>query len=237
MIGFLAEPFGPGDTILLGPNLPHWWRPDPSGDRTQEEAIVLQFGPSLFLPQLLELPEFKSIEQLRTGCTRGISFDKVHERHKVQDLLLQLLEHTDSGLRWLGAMNLLKELSLCHPRKILPEGTRESLPKDVIEKAIQHMLANLTYPLKLEGVASIAGLHPVHFSRRFKESVGMSFPQFLRHHRIARVCQDLLKPHSLAHLAHDNGFQNLSTFNRSFRLEKGCSPKEYRERLRISKPN
>jgi len=228
LVAYQVEPFDAGDAILLGPNLPHWWRPNP-GPREEEEAIVLQFGPSFFLPELMKLPEFRSISTLRESCSRGVSFEDSLDRQKILSLLLGLLEGEDTGLRWLGVMQLLKELSLMNSaRKVLPDNFEGLSNEDALEKAIGYILENLSTPLHLEGVAQVAGLHPTHFSRRFKKSVGMSFPRFLRHHRIARLSQHLPTAKNLARLAHEHGFQNLSTFNRCFKEEMGCSPREYR---------
>lgn len=235
LLGCHAESFGPGDTIFLGPNLPHWWSPNPERNPDREEAIVLQFGPTFFLRELLELPEFKTIADLRQNSFRCLSFDDKDDRLNIRSMLDQLLLESDPGLRWLGVMKLLKELSLAKSaRPLLPESFENPSPQDSLEKAIQYILANLEQPLSMEGVAEITGVHPVTFSRRFKKCVQMTFPRFLRHHRIARVCQELHRPVSLAHLAHDHGFRNLSTFNRSFREEMNCSPREYRRRLRNS---
>ena len=41
-VDHIPEPFYPGDLVLLGPGLPHWWKPQPNHlESKREKAIVV----------------------------------------------------------------------------------------------------------------------------------------------------------------------------------------------------
>ena len=57
----------------------------------------------------------------------------------------------------------------------------------------------------------------------------MSFKSYLIRLRIGYSCK-LLTDESLniTQIAYESGFENISNFNRQFKKEKGCTPREYR---------
>lgn len=90
----------------------------------------------------------------------------------------------------------------------------------------EHCTENLT----LEGVAALAGFSKYHFSRRFKEIVGVSFYKYLNGCRISRAEQLLLNPqNSVTDVFLQSGFNSNSSFIRMFKIVNGCTPNEFRK--------
>lgn len=86
-----------------------------------------------------------------------------------------------------------------------------------------------TEDITLEKVADIAGFSKFHFSRIFKQCSGQNFYDYLCFKRIKAAEMLLLEPElSITEIALQSGFSSLSTFNRTFKRSKNCTPSEYR---------
>ena len=83
--------------------------------------------------------------------------------------------------------------------------------------------------ITLESIADIAGFSKFHFSRLFKQCSGQNFYDYLCFKRIKTAEMLLLKPTlPITEIALQSGFSSLSTFNRTFKRLKNCTPTEYR---------
>ena len=81
--------------------------------------------------------------------------------------------------------------------------------------------------------ARIARLEPTHFSRRFKDVVGVTFASWSRAVRVDVSCQLLLATdRQVQDIAVAVGYANLTTFERVFRRMTGLAPSEYRANAR-----
>jgi len=83
--------------------------------------------------------------------------------------------------------------------------------------------------LSLEEVAQAAGLSAFHLLRVFHRAIGVTPHQYLMRQRLLRAIA-LLRDTALPviEVAYEAGWADLSNFNRAFRREVGCSPREFR---------
>jgi AraC-like DNA-binding protein len=90
----------------------------------------------------------------------------------------------------------------------------------------------------LEEIARCAGLSKFHFVREFKKNVGVSPIRYLNQLRVD-IAKEKLKSSqaSIAHLAMGMGYDDLSTFNKSFRKISGVAPSQYRNAVRRQNSN
>ena len=64
----------------------------------------------------------------------------------------------------------------------------------------------------------------------FKQTFGLGAVEYLTQLRIKAACEALRSTtRSVSEIAYDNGFRNLSNFNRQFREVYGTAPGEYRK--------
>jgi AraC-like DNA-binding protein len=85
--------------------------------------------------------------------------------------------------------------------------------------------------LDLAALAGVACLSKHHFLRVFRRVVGMTPHQYLLATRLRRAAARLAgSSESVATIAFDSGFSDLSTFNACFRATFGVSPSEFRRR-------
>jgi AraC-like DNA-binding protein len=85
-------------------------------------------------------------------------------------------------------------------------------------------------PINLEDIAGEAGLSPYHFLRTFSDVLGVTPHQYLVRSRLrhaARLLPDAAR--SIADIAFDVGFGDLSNFVRTFHRAAGVSPRGFRK--------
>ena len=88
--------------------------------------------------------------------------------------------------------------------------------------------------LSLIGLAREASMSPYHFLRTFRAIVGMTPHQFVLRTRLHRAAVRLLRSNeTIAKIAFEAGFGDLSTFNHRFRRALGMTPASFRAARRI----
>lgn len=104
-----------------------------------------------------------------------------------------------------------------------------------ISAVLDYMDRHFAEELTLEHVATVAGFSKYHFSRTFKQLSGYNFYDYLLHRRIKSSEMLLMKPGmSISQIALQCGFSSISTFNRTFKKLKGCTPTQYRGMMEVS---
>lgn len=109
-----------------------------------------------------------------------------------------------------------------------PGGASEKKRPRAIKKALDYLDGHFDSPLTLEEVADINGMSKFHFSRVFKEKVGLSFSRYLTILRInesKRLMQE--EELNVSEACFRVGFNSLSYFSRVFHRIEGVKPSEY----------
>ncbi len=132
-------------------------------------------------------------------------------------------------------MNILtligKECSQRTERPIEEQSNYQHEQIAMIMKMCNYINDHCTENLSLEGIAALAGFSKFHFSRRFKEIVGVSFYKYLNGCRITRAEELLGNPeNSVTDVFLQSGFNSNSAFIRMFKLVNGCTPNEFRKK-------
>ena len=107
------------------------------------------------------------------------------------------------------------------------------LPPGALKRVREHIEQRLADKIELRELAAIARLSECHFSRAFKQSVGMPPHRFLMQERV-RVAAELIArtDRSLTEISLDVGFSDQSHFTRTFARATGETPRAYRHRHR-----
>ena len=124
------------------------------------------------------------------------------------------------------AVNLIRDRATTKPALPVYEG---GLPPRQLQRVLDYVEAYLDRNIKLEDLAQLLGMSQFHFSRLFKQSLGLSPYQYLLQQRIERAKQ-LLKQtdRSILDIALEVGFGSHSHLTKKFRQLTGTTPKAYR---------
>ena len=98
-----------------------------------------------------------------------------------------------------------------------------------IKKAIEYFDKNYSYQPKLEDVALHVGMSKHHFSRMFKEYVGVTPMQFLQATTISYAKEKLQSSKSILDTSLDLGLSSTSRLHELFVNFVGVTPNEYKK--------
>jgi len=228
------EEFRSGDLVLLGSNLPHFWKSDESfyADENSKivNYIVVQFSSEFFKEVISEYPEFHLIKELLERSSRGIRFSPNFAK-KFGKKLIKLTK-TKGFQRTLLSLELLQILAKTDQYKLLAgelyQTENHNFTSDRLVKIMHFINSSYLKKIELEKVAEVANLHPSAFCRFFKEKSGKSLSEFVSDMRISYACRLILEGKmSVSQICFESGFNNLSNFNRTFKKHTGFTPSNY----------
>jgi AraC-like DNA-binding protein len=221
----------PGDILMIPEGELHHLSAPPAGIR-----LIFLFDLSVLskIKGFSYLTTYLSQPSLITKATHEILYDKA------STLLLKMCRtyYSTDNLRELSIYAMLLEFFASFGRyrmsetKQTPDEKDNLRHKDLLEKlnkSFEYLDSHFTESLTLEKVAAAAGFSKFHFSRMFKQCSGYNFYDYLCYRRIKAAEGMLMNPAmSITETALQSGFCSLSTFNRTFRRMKNCTPTEYR---------
>ena len=222
----------PGEVILLGANLPHVWRYDLKSGPL--EAMAVHFSEDFLGTEFLARPELRDVRLLLSRSCQGLQF--------VGQTRIQLAPMVQSLRNLSGMARLVQLLEILHlmaaSREVLTlasavlQPVAATLEKERLQRVCAFVDEHFQQPIDRDTAADLACLSPSAFSRFFKMHTGTTFQDYVSDVRVGHACRLLLTDQgSITEIAYKCGFEDLSTFNRSFRKRRQMSPHEYRTRM------
>lgn len=109
---------------------------------------------------------------------------------------------------------------------------------DKFSHVLRYIDRNYMYDVSLDTLADIAGYSKYHFSRMFKQFSSVSYVQYINRKRIKAAELLLLDPSlPITEVAIRSGFSSLTTFNRTFKEVKNCTPSEFKKLYKSANEN
>lgn len=128
----------------------------------------------------------------------------------------------------------LRRLALSQPAKPSRRRSRPTAPPvGKLERLAGYIATHYREPVTVGEIAAAASLHPHYATTLFRQHFGVSLMTYVLRHRLAHA-QRLLasSDRSILELALDAGFGSLTQFYVAFHRHAGCTPRQYRLRLR-----
>ncbi len=101
-----------------------------------------------------------------------------------------------------------------------------------MKRVVDHIMTNFQKQIKIKELQDLSNMSNTTFFKTFKKTFQMSFKTYLINLRIGYSCKLLAdKSLNVTQIAYQSGFENISNFNRQFKVLKGCTPREYRKEL------
>ena len=237
-IGDSVNRFRAGDVVLVGSNLPHYWRfDDEFFDQNavqSADVTVSHFTEYFWGERFLDLPENAPLKSLLTEARRGIVLRGV-TRHRVAGLLDQLIR-TGGAQRIALLIEALSLIAECADLETLssigfnPEVL--DMDADRIKAVYEYTLQNFNRKIELREVAEVANLSQNSFCRYFKSKTGKTYSQYIMELRVGRACKLLIENRlCLKQLCYESGFNNFTSFHKYFKMITGKSPLNYQRQF------
>lgn len=241
-VGDSIKRFQSGDVVLIGTQLPHFWRFDDNyfvqDSSVQADVRVAHFNEHFWGEAFLNLPENKNIKAVLDRAKRGI---KVNGNCKkvVSELLEQMLD-AEGSERIVILIQALSEIANSSQITTLSSiGFRhdfEEAEKDRINDIYNYTLSNFKRKIHLEEIAAVANVSPNSFCRYFKSRTRKTFSQFLMEIKVGHACKLLIENKlSIKQLCYESGFNNFASFHKYFKIITGKSPLIYQKDFLHSK--
>ena len=234
-IGDNISNFGPGNLAMLGPNLPHLYRNDAAyyekDSKLHAKSIVVHFLKDTFGSGFFLLPETKKIKQLLFKCTNGLQI--TGNTNKTVSMKLIELTALTGFSRCLKLFEILHVLSESKEYKSISSGgivginEKESARMDNV---LEFLMKNFSENISRADAAKVAHMTENAFSRYFSQRTRKTFASYLNELRLSHANKLLPETDkSIAEICYECGFNNLSNFNRQFKLVNGINPMTYRK--------
>ena len=238
-IGDDIRHFEEGDTVFLGPNMPHLWRSDRNyfekESQLQTEGIVVYFKEDFLGNDFFEKPEMFDIKSFLKNSERGLDLTGTLGVEMVSDLK-ELLGLTGfEGISKL--LNILHKLSITNDYQYISSSNYTNTHKisetERMRIVHEYVLKHFKENINLSTVASLSNMTEAAFCRYFKSRTNKTFSDFVKEIRIGNACKILQDENkSISQTCYESGYNTVSNFNNQFKSLKGVSPLQYQKLYR-----
>lgn len=228
--------FGDGDVVLIGSNLPHYWRFDESALAGHTEFVadvtVSHFNEGFMGKTFLDLPENKLIKQLFERSKRGLEVSG-KTREQVAKLMREMVS-AESFKRLILLLQILdliarsQEVQYLSSMSFLPNP--EKTDNDRINAIYEYSISKFMEKITLEEIAKVANVSPNSFCRYFKANTGKTYSGFLLEYKVGIACKLLIEDKlSIQQICYESGFNNFAGFYKYFKKITGKTPLNYQK--------
>ncbi len=223
-----------GDLVVIPPNTLHAAYP--------RQGAMLHYDAFVFHPALLGTGGDRSV----TDCVNPLLSGRLAVRRQItpaqpcyptlracfRQIFACARENTARADLLLKSELLRLVYLLEEDAAAAPDRRPEASDGHAIRPALSYLAEHYAGPVTVEQLAALCSLSKSHFMFCFKRATGMSAIEHLCQLRIRAACEALGSTgRSIAEIAADSGYNNLSNFNRQFRRQVGCSPAQYRRNI------
>ncbi len=217
----------PGDLIIFNNVEPHGWQ---VLDK-QMEVLVITFA-----PQLVSNPGNVFFDDyLKPFITRGSSFQNRIDGNDpnagvIREIMLEIqteYEKADIGYKNMIQADILRILTYLIRHYQTQDDVRLEQKRQIkrLEPALFYIHSHFTETIRLEDVAALTYMSPNYFCAYFKKAIGKTFMEYVTLLRLKRVKQiHQMTGGSLAEIALESGFSNVSNFYRMYKKYMGELP-------------
>lgn len=235
-IGDDIRHFEAGDTVFLGPNIPHLWRSDRAyfegNSELKTHGIVVYFTEDFLGEGFFNRPEMHALKQLLDKGLRGLDINGT-AREMVQKSLKKIAASQ-------GFEAILELLSTLHQLSNTPEvdyitnvgyvNTYKVSETERMQRVYEYVMKHFKEEIRLQEVSALANMTEAAFCRYFKSRANKTFSDFVSEIRIAYACKLLVQEkYSVTQICYESGFNTVSNFNRQFKNLTGKSPLQYQK--------
>ncbi len=230
--GDSVMPYQKGEIIVLGSYQPHVFRSD-TQQPTPSHMWSVFFTETSFGDSFFQTEELKSLRRFFTKATNGFIVKRPSKKLVFIFDALMKAKKLDRFIRFMELLQGIQNASYESLSDLPSERRYSDTDASRMRAVMEFTSENFRRKIQLQEVADRAAMTKNAFCKYFKKRTRKSYVAFLNEIRIAEAVRLLTtrSDMSIAEVAENSGFQNLSNFNRIFKLRKNCTPKQYRQNL------
>ncbi|WP_316785068.1 AraC family transcriptional regulator [Pedobacter frigiditerrae] len=243
MVGDSIANFNHDELIFVGSNLPHVWHNNNQYfnhelENAHARSVSLFVHPEKILHIFKEPENIQRLKNFFLLSKRGMKFG-LPTKLAVSKLLIKAVSETDEIKILIVVLEILN--LLCHAKdyQLLssPGYTNNYQLKDndKMDRVLKYIFDNFNTEILLDEVAEMSHMNKYAFCRYFKSRTQKTFVTFVNEVRIGHACKLLAETDQpISDLAYCCGFNNLSNFNKFFKMAKGVTPRTYKKMLLLN---
>ncbi|HIU75712.1 MAG TPA: helix-turn-helix transcriptional regulator [Candidatus Pelethocola excrementipullorum] len=216
--------------VVIPPSLPHITNSD-TGTKSFWEWMYFDIETllqDLYSEEILVQKKIKS-----KIFNRGFYFDE-DSQPVVRDILIQIKrEVTDKQHMYRESIKALLHMFVVELLRMgdgEDELDRKNQKNMIIAPALDYVEEHYQELVKVSSMADACNISESHFRRVFLESVNMRPLDYINLIRVQKACYLIQKTnYSMADIALQTGFENVSTFNRNFRKFLEMAPYQWKK--------
>ena len=230
LVGDTINYYKKGDVLVIGSNLPHVFKSDRLENITSH-MLSLFFTKTSFGNDFFELEELKELRNFFKRSEHGF---KITSSKKVAHQFISELKTASKFKLFTSLLEIIKITSTSNYKSLSSfiydkkytdiEGKRM---REVFEYTMTHFKSDIS----LETIASVATMTKNAFCKYFKKRTNKTYFRFLNELRIEHASKLLVeeKDFSIADIAFNSGYKNISNFNRQFKTIKKVNPSGFKK--------
>jgi AraC-like DNA-binding protein len=237
LVGDGIADYGPGDLVLLGPNVPHSWRSVPvKADAAKtHRAVVLQFRQDFLGEHFFKLREMAGVARLLRGSAKGLAFGHTQTGQRVTRSIARL-PSLSPAKRLATLLSVLVDLAAEQDARIL--STLKVKPicrvadQQRIDAICRYLNEHFEEEIDFAELSRRLHIDQASLCRFFKRATGRTMTAYLNELRVGAAAQLLIDTDdSVLDIGFRVGFGNYSNFNRQFKRIKGFGPRTLRRQF------
>jgi len=229
--------FEANDLVLLGANIPHYWKNDiqyyQRNSSLKAEAVIVRFKEDFLSSEQHDIPEMANARKFFVQARRGLQIKGSGKKKIIKSM--KRMMHCQGLERLILFLEIVHTLtSSCDYNHLSSEGFMTSL-NSKNEKRMNDVCNFITHnfqdKISLYEIANQANMNPSAFSRYFVQCSGKSVTSFIHEIRLGHACKLLIQTEkNISEILYESGFQSQANFNKIFTQKMDLTPSEYRQK-------
>lgn len=229
-IGNHISRYAGSDLALIGPNIPHlnfdYGVTDPIN------TVVIQMKEDFLGEGFFSLPEMASIADLFSRARGGLAF--YGETKRRAGARLRQLNRLPPFEQLMSLMRVFRMLAVSREVESLDQKplALASVGKEQqrLQRIYHYIETRYAEDIDVNELAAYCHMTTPAFCRYFRKATRHTFTDFLNRFRINQAKRSLVRDMTVTEACFENGFTNISYFNRVFKRMTGENPSAFRRR-------